>query len=275
MIKRQQRPVPEQVQGFIATARKYIGYQSESLGRNQFGAKVGYDTKPWDGAFIDVVARESGLRLPSLVYTPAALAEFIRNREVQTQPRPGDLVFFNFSTELDGFGPPHVGLVVDVRNFESTGEFLAIEGNVVGPTNYSQQDGVHQRLRHLTDVLIFARPAELQAWKLSTDELRTKLRKFFRIRGQVDSTELAASTLVKADAVKPGLRNKNIELVQIALGLVTDIEGAERGKWDIPTASAFARFQRNIGRVGQDADGLPDVPTLNRLGKETGLFELS
>ena len=68
--------------------------------------------------------------------------------------------------------------------------------------------------------------------------------------------------------------NKRVQIIQLALATVTDLRGAEPGKWDAATAAACSRFQRNVGRVGSDVTGLPDMSTLQRLSKVTGLFKL-
>jgi hypothetical protein len=272
---------------FIATARKYIGYQSELLGRNTFGNIVGYDSQPWAGAFIDVVARESGLRLPSFTYVPAALAEFVRSGHVTRTPRPGDIAIFNFSsTSIQGvaasaFNMPAAGIVIDVRELRTNGRFLTIEGNTTGQSSFQDKDGVHQRVRHLTDVIIFCRPAEFERSAARSGlQLLTKIvRKLTgRAPGKIELATIneAASKneVVKIRTVRTNTRNRSIELIQLALSQVTEIQGAERGKLDGATTAAIARFQRNIGRVGRDATGMPDVSTLQRLASETGLFEV-
>ena len=281
------RPKETKLELFLATARKYIGYQSELLGRNAFGAKVGYDSGPWSGAFVDVVAREAGLKLPSFTYTPAGLAEAIRSGNISRTPRPGDIAIFNFSsTGLQGsaasaFNMPAAGIVSDVRELRTNGRFLTIEGNSTGMSNYQDKDGVHQRVRHLTDVVLFCRPEEFQARSIRRIiQLLTKVGK--KLRGQLPD-KLEAQYLeeltsqqetVRLRNFKPGTRNKSIEIVQVALSQVTDLQGAERGKWDAASAAACARFQRNIGRTGPDASGVLDIRTLERLSKDTGLFKL-
>jgi hypothetical protein len=272
---------------FLATARKYIGYQSELLGRNVFGQKVGYDSVPWSGAFIDVIAREAGLRLPSFTYVPAALAEFIRSGNVSRTPRPGDIAVFNFpstngeGTAASAFNMPAAGIVTDIRELRTNGRFLTIEGNSAGSTSYQDKDGVHQRIRHLTDVVIFCRPAEFESPGMHrVIQLLTNLGK--KLRGQLpDKIELKGledltsnQETVRLRNFKPGTRNRSIEIIQLALSQVTDLQGVERGKWDAASVAACARFQRNIGRTGPDAVGLLDIPTLQRLSAETGLFKL-
>lgn len=283
---------PVAVDAFIATARKYVGYKSELLGRTSFGERVGYESTVWSGAFIDVVARESGLDLPSFVYSPAALAEFKRSGLLRSKPQPGDLAIYNFasitSTNPSNFAAPHCGLVVDTREFKTNGRFLTIEGNVTGSTSYQQFDGVHQRIRYTTDVVAFCRPANFErglrrialAAMAAWIELVTKLRVKFldaEARLEVAQLEEAAAQLLTVDVKKlmaAGSRNKHVTVVQLALSQVTDIQGADEGKWDQATASAFARFQRSIGRVGQDANGQPEVNSLRRLAAETKLFAI-
>lgn len=269
---------------FLATARKYIGYQSELLGRNVFGNRVGYDSVPWSGAFIDVVAKEAGVQIPNFTYTPAALAEFIRSGNISRTPRPGDIAIFNFpSTGHQGlaassFNMPAAGIVTDVRELRTNGRFLTIEGNSSG---YQDKDGVHQRIRHLTDVVLFCRPEEFQSSIFRrTVQLLTKLVKKLtgvlpdklEVNGLLELTKNPER--VKTAALRAGTRNRSIEVVQLALSQVTDMRGAERGKWDAVSVAACVRFQRNIGRVGLEATGTLDIQTLRALSELTKLFTI-
>lgn len=267
---------------FLSTARKYIGYTSELLGRTTFGERVGYSTGPWSGAFIDVVARESGLQLSSFVYTPAALAEAVRSGNTARIPKPGDIAIFNFASSstyaASAFTAPHAGIVTDVRELRTNGRFLTIEGNTTG-TQQQQNDGVYQKMRYVTDVILFVRPTEF-AWGPGARilQLLNKLIQKYAAASPVDLQEIreAARTKSKIEIkqLKPGTRNKQIMIVQLALSQVTDLRGVEPGKWDGQTSAAFARYQRSIGRVGGDADGNPDSSTLQRLSEVTGLFTI-
>jgi hypothetical protein len=49
----------------------------------------------------------------------------------------------------------------------------------------------------------------------------------------------------------------------------------EAGHYDSMTQNAFARWQRQIGYVGEDANGIPNHASLSRLGSQTGLFQLA
>ena len=273
---------------FIATAQKYLGYSSELLGRNMFGQKVGYDSGPWSGAFVDVVAREAEVRLPSFTYSAAGMAEAIRQGNFSRTPQVGDVAVFNFSSTsghaASAFSMPHCGIVTDVREFQETGRFITIEGNTTGTGKYQDKDGVHQKIRQLTDVVIFCRPAfktgkgnltvgTFNEWLIAKlDRARTK----FDRQDLEDLTNAAsAPSVIKLNGeIKHGDRNKRVEIIQLALAVVTDLRGCEPGKWDSVTAAACSRFQRNIGRCGPDVTGLPDVNTLRRLAIESGIFKL-
>lgn len=275
---------------FLQTVQSHLGYQAELLGRNKFGQKVGYDSQPWSGAFIDVCAREAQIQnFPSFINSAAGLAESIRRGQYFRIPQTGDVAIFNFSSMAGNtggaFNMPHCGVVTDVREFELTGRFITIEGNTEGDTASTKKDGVHQKVRHLTDVVLFYRPDFSQKKKTSPrktfyqlmieifDGARTRFTK-----DETDAIQEAARSpiLLKLNGeIKHGARNRNVEVIQLALATVTDLRGAKPGNWDSITAAACSRFQRNIGRVGSDVTGLPDINTLKRLSKETGIFLLS
>jgi hypothetical protein len=264
----------------ISVAQKYLGYTVDLGGRNKFGLAVGYDSQPWAGAFVEVCLREAGLKGPSFVYTPAALAEYIRDGNFSRDPRPGSIALFNFSSNTghaaDPFGMMHCGVVTDIREFEASGRFITIEGNTEGTTTFSKRDGVHQRVRSINDVVIFCHPAMAAAFNGSLLKLLDRGRTKFNGEDMKDIAAIAADPkpLELKTAVRPGDRNRRIEVIQLALALVTDIRGAELGKWCPITIAACSRYQRTMGYVGKDVNGLPGAAVLNRLSKDTGLFSL-
>ena len=278
MFKRQSMPdTPARTkrEQFISTVKSYVGYQANAGMRNRFGAMVGYDGTPWAGAFIDVTARESSVKLPACVQTASALAEFIRDGQLRTKPLPGDIVFFAAAEEFAAspFEMPHVGVVVDVREFHLTGKFLSVEGNTRGGNPKfasTQMDGVYQRIRHSTEVLAFARPLEFEG--AARFQLLTKVIQKLRAAEVVSLSTVNNASTVNIAALRAGNRNRQIETVQLALGLVTDIQDAARGVWDSSTETSYQRWQRSIGYIGKDASGTPDRASLERLGNETGLF---
>jgi hypothetical protein len=268
---------------FIKTAQRYLGYSPEMLGRNMFGNKVGYDSVPWAGAFIDVCAREAGLKIPAFTYTPAALAEFIRQGNFSRVPRPGSVAIFNFSSNVghaaSAFSMPHCGIVVDVREFAETGKYVTVEGNATGQSPQQNKDGVHQRIRTINEALVFCHPVWNGPGRTFNERLISLLdRGRTAFNGEdVKTIEEAAREpeILKLNGeVRYGDRNKKIEVIQLALATVTDLRGAQPGKWDQVTAAACSRYQRNVGYVGKDVTGQPDRSTLVRLSKDTGLFRL-
>lgn len=267
---------------FMKTAQKYLGYSAENLGRNIFGATVGYDSAPWAGAFVDVCAREAGLDIPSFTYTPSALAEFVRSGNFSREPLPGSIVIFNFSSNVghaaSSFSMPHCGIVIDVREFQETGRFITVEGNTTGQGPHQQKDGVHQRIRTINEALIFCHPvrAARQTFNERLMRLLDRGRTKFTVNdlSAIDEAARTPEVLKLNGEVRPGDRNRKIETIQLALATVTDLRGAQPGKWDSITAAACSRYQRNIGRVGRDVTGLPDKATLLRLSKDTGMFLL-
>lgn len=282
---RKDKKTPAAVELFIKSAQRHLGYVVDLGGRNMFGQKVGYDAQPWSGAFVDVVARDAGLQLPSFVYTPSALAEFLRSGNFSREARPGSVAIYNFSSNVghaaDPFSMPHCGIVTDVREFLETGRFITIEGNTEGTTTHTKKDGVHQKIRSINEVLVFCHPnfdgraagqtfnERLMAWM---DRGRTTF------NGEDVESVAAASRdpelLTINKEIRPGDRNRKIEVIQLALATVTDLRGVEPGKWDSITATACARYQSMIGYVGKDVTGLPDLNTLRRLARDTGLFKL-
>jgi len=270
---------------FMKTAQQYLGYTVDLGGRNIFGQKVGYDSEQWAGAFVDVVAREAGLQLPSFVYTPAALAEFIRDGNFSREARPGSIAIFNFSSNVghaaSAFGSPHCGIVIDVREFQETGRFITVEGNTEGTGAYQKKDGVYQKIRSINDVVLFCHPKfnGPAAGKTFNERLMQLLDRGRTSYESSDIAELEAAAkarvkLLTNGEIKHGDRNKRVETIQLALATVTDLRGCEPGKWDSITAAACARYQRVLGFVGKDVTGLPDVRTLKRLAQQTGMFRV-
>ncbi len=285
MILRKRQDPAAAAELFMKTAQQYLSYTVDLGGRNIFGQKVGYDAEPWAGAFVDVCAREAGLQLPSFVYTPAALAEFIRDGNFSREARPGSIAIYNFSSNVgaaaSAFSSPHCGIVIDVREFQETGRFITVEGNTEGASPYQKKDGVYQKVRNINEVLVFCHPNFDGPQRLPTFNERL-MKLLDRGRTAYDSSdvaelEAAAKQPVKLlmnGEIKHGDRNKRVETIQLALATVTDLRGCEPGKWDAITAAACARYQRVLGFVGKDVTGLPDLKTLKRLAQQTGVFKL-
>lgn len=252
------RRTNDRLDAFLTAARDNLGYVSRPGMQSYHGSKVGYTGVPWAGAFIDVVAREAGLELPRCTYTPAGMAEFMRQRRWHARPRPGDIVFFSFATGSN-FDMPHCGIVTDVSEWDSNRRFRSIEGMVSSglPRGTNTADGVHERTRYGYEVIGFGRPA------------------FFKLRPARKLDGLTVST-VRISHLRPakGKTTEDIRTVQLALVAACGLRGYKAGMWDGSTRSAFAAWQRRVGFVGTDVTGMPDEVSLRRLGESTGLFQL-
>jgi hypothetical protein len=262
------QPSSEQLRElFISKALAYQGHRSLANMVSGFGEKVGYGANPWSGAFIDVVAREAGLTnddLPAMVYTPAGLAEFARWNALYSRPRRGDIVFYAFPGEgaRSMFDMMHVGIVTDTQHLASTGLFQAIEAQTSTGLPRGNQDptGVYLRTRSEQDVLTFARP-----------RYRTRKTLNNLLRVPLPGTSPALPTLTVAQ-LTTGRPNRATEVLQLALQQRVNLRGHTPGTLDAATRAGIAHFQRAIGRVGADATGQLDNPTLARLARDTGLF---
>jgi hypothetical protein len=235
----------------IEAAEKHVGYQARPGNDSIYGRTVGYNGMTWSGAFIDVVAREAGVSIPACVYSASGLAEFIRQRAWRERPRPGDIVFFNFPTG-EAFGTMHVGLVTDTSRWETDGQLGTIEAQVNGgmPKASSTADGVYRRVRSKHEVLGFGRPGT-----------------------RITTSDMTGMPEVNVGNIRPGKRNRDIELVQRALVQKVGLgHGYKPGTYDGRTQRAYAHYQRVIGFVGDDANGIPDIDSLQRLGRETASF---
>jgi peptidoglycan hydrolase-like protein with peptidoglycan-binding domain len=245
---------------FIDEARAQLGYLARPGRDSIYGTGVGYRGLPWDGSFVDVVARQAGVsdRVPACTYSPSGLSWFIRRNRVVVRPQPGDIVFFTFSTGA-GFEAPHVGIVSDVSAWPVHRAFKSIEGMVSPgtPKGIPTNDGVHERIRYANEVLAFGRPA----WG-------TRFTR--RVTGD------SASDQVKFSHVQPGNRKplRAVRLVQDALAIVVGLRGFKDGVFDTVTRAGYASWQRELGYVGSDAAGAPDPESLTRLGSRTGLFSV-
>jgi len=253
--------IPER-DAFLTEAREHLGATSRPGRENPYGQATGYNGLPWDGSFIDVVARRSGVSdsLPRVVYTPAGLADFLRSGRVRTRPQPGDVVFFTFSTG-QGFESPHVGIVTDTTGWDSHRRFKCIEGmtDSGNPKAQFSADGVYERIRYSTDVVIFGRPA----WG----------RNFFR---RVTGLP-GGGNLVSVSAVQPGNRKPlaQVRRVQDALVLQVSLGAFQDGIFDGSTKAAYSAWQRRLGYVGNAASGFPDLSSLRILGEVSGIFTVA
>lgn len=250
----------EKLNAFLAEAASHLGYRSHAGRVSYYGERNGYTGQPWSGSFIDYVAKVTDVDIPSCVYPPVAAADFLRTGRLYVNPKPGDVVFFNFSTGAH-FEMPHVGIVIDVTGVTFNGSFKTIEANIDTGLAKGPQDrnGIFERTRYLTDVLGFGRPnfSRSRLKDLPEETLNGNTREKIN--------------LARILSLKPC---RDVELLQLALAEEVGLRNAKRGTYDAQTKSAFANFQRKIGYVGDDATGIPDRKSLEALAVKTKLFSV-
>jgi peptidoglycan hydrolase-like protein with peptidoglycan-binding domain len=113
------------------------------------------DGSPWCAMFVSWVLDKAGVAGYKHAYTPTG-AELFRKqgRFFTSDPKPGDVVYFNFPDSLDRI--QHVGFV------EKTGgsSITTIEGNTSSGEAGSQDngEGVYRRVRPVSHVVGYGRP---------------------------------------------------------------------------------------------------------------------
>lgn len=239
---------------FINKALEYVGYEASYGLENTFGQRAGLNGKPWNGLFIDVVASEAGVRLPvAHTVSTVALAYYLGHGFFHVRPRRGDIVFLQTSTASE-FGSPHIGVVLDTQRHAIDGIIQTVEAMTASglPKQVQTPNGVYVRNRHQTEVIGYARPRYKTASPLTPNE--------------------NAPEVTPAQA-RPGIKHKSVVLIQLALAKITGISGLPKGHFDAKTKLAYAKFQRDIGYVGDSASGVVDYNSLKLLGDLTGLFQ--
>jgi hypothetical protein len=248
---------------FISTAESFVGLTVLNLNSVPFTQAIGKPGITWNGVFVDYCAAKAGLgrEIPSHMSTAAALGTFVKSYQIYTRPAPGDIAYFEVSTDVG----PRVGIVTDVSNWEKHASFQCIEAQTDSglPRADKIPNGVHKRVRYKYEVIAFARPNFARAInELTAAEDPDAAGK--------DSTK----PLVKSFTWRPGLKHPDVAVVQLALSKINDLKGVPRGEWDSRSQAAFANFQRRVGYTPAEATGIPDAKSLNELAKMTRIFRL-
>lgn len=224
----------------IDRARAQVGYRALPLKTSAYGQSG----VSWDGAFVESI---TGLQATS---TNALLQRFVQSGRLYAKPKAGDIAFFGFSTDGE-YGQVHVGVVTEVGK---AGEFRCVEGMTASgkPRESNDENGVHERMRFLYDVIGFGRgDMEMRVWPVTGRPIPT----------------------IRAAEIQYGRRHKSVEYIQQALGLTVGLTNVTRGTYDSRTKAAYALFERRNGVI--PATGLPTTETLWMLKKQTGLFHVN
>jgi cell wall-associated NlpC family hydrolase len=136
-----QAKMSSQLDLFIQTAWKEVGYVEGKNNSTKFGAKFGVNNLPWCGSFIMWCAQKAGVKIPNVISTAAGATAFQKAGKwfdaADADPRPGDLAFFDFPGDgVDRIS--HIGIVVGNNG---DGTVTTIEGNTSSDKKGDQRNG--------------------------------------------------------------------------------------------------------------------------------------
>jgi hypothetical protein len=108
----------------IQVALAEVGTAETGNNETKYGKHMKADKLPWCGSFINFCGDMAGVDLPNVVSTRAGAEAFKKMKRWHTDPKIGDLVFFDFIID-DKTTINHIGLVIRV----SDKQIVTIEGN--------------------------------------------------------------------------------------------------------------------------------------------------
>lgn len=148
-------------QKIIDIALKEVGYIEKSNNVTKYGQWFGLNGTAWCGIFVSWVYDQAKLPLGKIGYLKGfagcatAVAHYRKTGEVTDNPKPGDIVFFDW--DLNGKFD-HTGIFVAWKD-EVSGTFHTIEGNT-STKNQSNGGQVMARIRSKS-VAVFVHPKVL------------------------------------------------------------------------------------------------------------------
>lgn len=245
---------------FIEVAESFVGYTTGSNGQDVFTQAIGRPGLTWNGAFVDHCAAKTGLVLPSHLLTASALGYYTKHFMIHQRPAVGDIAFFELT--IDGL--PRVGIVTDVSGWTKHGMFQCIEAQVSSglPKGLEAENGIYRRNRYKYDVIGFARPNFSRARNREAQKVE-------------DPGKLSTKPVVKSSIWRSDLRHPQVTVVQYALGSFNELTGVPSGTWEHKSRAAYANFQRSIGYLESEANGVPDRRSLEALAEITELFTVT
>lgn len=262
MLKKSKKEFRDQ---YLELATSYEGYVAAAGSPDIFSSAAGTPGAHWNGIYVDVVMKRAGLEVPAAHITPnVAMQSYLKRGRLHLTPQPGDVAFYVFPTDPSNsaFNQMHIGIVLNTDGFSRDGSFKAIEAQVDAGTPKAAnkiKNGVHVRTRYITDVIGFGRP-DFSRKTLTDENVRAH-----EASGPDGKLLTKPTVRVNSTIMKPGLKHKDVAIIQAALKGLKLFTGTVTGMLDHKTQSSVANFQRSIGYVGVQVTGIPDLTTLNRL----------
>lgn len=241
----------------VAAATSQVGYREGTNNDTVYGAWYGMNHEAWCAIFVSWAAAQSGCEavVPKHAYTPAG-ADWFRSRDQWGHaPRVGAIVYY-FNASLGRIA--HVGVVVKVN---ADGSWISCEGNT-NDNGSRTGNGVYLLRRTSTRGGGFGYPKYKPAPPKPAAEKRP-----------VVNLAKVVSAAKKDPKAKPGTFTAKADVAPVEAALVAkgllDKQYAD-GHFGTKTREAYAAWQRSLGFRGDDADGLPGLQSLRRLGAHSG-----
>jgi len=224
--------------------------------RQPYAARAGHaNGQPWCATFLVAGWKINGVPLvpgTDTAFTPTMQNGFKNAGRLHTVPRPGD-VGHVFYADLGRIG--HVFFVEKVE-----GDFVkTIEGN-------TNQDGSRtgvgvfrhrRRWRNGGNIRGFGRPMYGAAASRPT----------VKLSHIVEASH--SNAIGPQGATSHPAEVRIVEAALLAEGLLS-ATFAKDGSFGTTTIAAYGQWQRRLGFTGKDADGIPGLETLTRLGSRHG-----
>lgn len=142
----------------LAAAEVGVSEAPRNSNKTKYGKWFGLDGVPWCGIFVSWVYAQAGCALPNIGFKKGfagcqtAVAFFKKSKLIVKDPKPGDIVFFDWNN--DG-RYDHTGIFIGGIDVEY---FVSIEGNT-SVSNQSNGGNVMKRVRKYKNA-IFVRVLE-------------------------------------------------------------------------------------------------------------------
>ncbi len=204
----------------LSVAKKEVGTKENPAGSNKckyntayYGRPVVGSAYPWCCAFVWWVFREAGASKlffdgQKTAYCPTLLNHYKKKRQIVTDYKPGDIVFFNFS---GGSTAQHVGICTAWDGTSIT----TIDGNT-GTDNEANGGAVMLRKRNKKYIVSVARP---------------------------DYTEGGSTVNVTLNVLRNGSKGDSVRALQVLLNGFGYSCGSADGVFGKNTESAVKKFQ--------------------------------
>jgi Lysozyme like domain/CHAP domain len=216
---------------------------------------------PWCDASITKWAYDSGNHSVTnfgtdYAYTVGHANRFAANSQWHVGAsgiRRGDIVFFDWQGTNNRGAIDHVGLVTSVAG----GTVYTIEGNI--------GNVVARKVRYEGTIAGYGRPKYANSVPAPADPTLAAV-----------SLKVVAFALTHPMTQEPASGSADVGRMQDALVKVGSLAAGSflKGKGDQFTVNAYAAYQRKLGYSGADADGVPGMTSLSKLGAATKLFRV-